>query len=64
MNSRVDGEGGEELRPGDRRWNHRLKTVIVPGSAKDHHNILYVNPRVMEILCKRTAWDKEHECFL
>ena len=30
VDSRIDGEGGEELGPGDGRWNHRLKTVIVP----------------------------------
>ena len=40
VDSRVDGEGGEELGPGNWRWNHRLKTVIVPGSGKAHHNRL------------------------
>ena len=30
VDSRVDGEGGEELRPGDGRWNHRLKAIVVP----------------------------------
>ena len=34
MNSRVDGEGGEELRPGDGRWNHRLKAIVVPETQK------------------------------
>ena len=35
VDSRVDCEGGEELRPGDRGWNHWLKAVIVPEKV-DH----------------------------
>ena len=34
INLRVDGEGGEKLGPGDGRWNHGLKAVIVPDHKK------------------------------